>query len=171
MKKILLTAVAVIGLAGASFAAVPIQLSLWDKMAVPPGDAVYGLEIGIGNNLSEIKGVQWNLVWSQAGGGLGLQAGLLTKVSGKFTGLQWGFIHLNEGSISGAEFGLANFDKGSVTGASFGFINYAKELTGLQFGFVNYAENGGSFALQLGLVNYLGNSSIYKWFPFVNLKF
>lgn len=169
MRKVLLAMCAVVMSASAIFAATPIQLSLWDKIAVPKNDAVYGLEIGIGSNLSEIKGVQWNLVWSETESGLGWQAGLLTRINGDFIGLQTGLVHLNEGTLKGAEFGFANID-GSVKGVSLGAVNYAKDLTGVQFGFFNYAESAESFALQIGLVNYLGNSSIYKWFPFINVK-
>ena len=163
--------VAVIGLSAVSFAATPIQISLWDKIAVPPSDEVYGLEVGIGSNLSQIKGFQWNLVWSQTDGGIGVQAGLLSRNTGKFTGLQMGPLHLNEGDMKGVELGFINLDKGSIRGASFGFFNYTQELTGLQLGFVNYAETSGSFALQIGLINYLGDSVIFNWFPFVNVKF
>lgn len=170
MKKVLSAMFAVVMMAGAAAAATPIQLSLWDKIAVPPSDAVYGLEIGIGNNLSELKGVQWNLVWSETGSGFGWQAGLLTRVNGDFIGLQSGLVHLNEGSMKGVEFGFVNFDN-SMTGASFGLINYTKSMTGFQLGLFNYVESAESFVLQIGLVNYLGNSSIYKWFPFINAKF
>ena len=166
MKKVLSAVFAVVMMAGVSFAATPIQLSLWDKMALPPSDEVYGLEIGIGNNLSELKGVQWNLVWAETGNGIGWQSGLLSRVNGEFAGLQTSFINWNEGSMTGLSYAFINYEN-NFKGASLGLVNYAKELTGVQFGFFNYAESAGDFALQLGFVNYLGNSVIYKWFPFV----
>lgn len=170
MKKLLLAVLAVVMMAGVSFAATPIQLSLWDKLALPPSDEVYGLELGIGNNLSELKGLQWNLIWSETSNGIGWQAGLLTRVTGDFGGLQTGFIHWNEGTMTGVSFGFINYDS-NFKGVAFGAVNYAKSLTGVQFGFFNYAESASDFAIQLGLVNYLGNSIIYKWFPFINAKF
>ena len=170
MKKVLLAALAVVMMAGASFAATPIQLSLWDKLALPPSDEVYGLEIGIGNNLSEIKGIQWNFIWSETSNGIGWQAGFLTRVTGEFTGLKTGFINWNEGTVKGVEFGFVNIDK-NFTGLAVGAVNYAENLTGVQLGFFNYAKSATDFAIQIGLVNYLGNSLIYEWFPFINVKF
>lgn len=169
MKKVLVAVMAVAVFAGVSFAATPVQLSLWDKIALPTNDAVHGLEIGIGSNLAEAKGVQWNIIYSKIGSGWGWQEGLVTTVTGKYTGLQTNLVGLNEGTVTGVQFGFVNYG-GSFEGLGFGFVNYNKSLTGVQFGFINYAENAGSFALQIGLVNYLGNSSIYKWFPFINLK-
>lgn len=170
MRKLLLAMLAVAGLTCGAFAATPIQLSLWNKVAVPPSDAVYGLEVGIGNNLSEVKGVQWNLVWSQTDSGLGVQAGLLTKITGEFTGLQAGCVSLNEGNLKGLGYGFINYGN-TVTGATLGFINYTENLTGLQFGLANYAANAETFGLQIGLINYLGNSSMFKVLPFINAKF
>ncbi len=170
MRKVLLAVCAVAMFAGVSVAATPIQLSLWDTIAIPKNDAVYGLEIGIGNSLSEAKGVQWNFIYSKVGSGWGWQTGLVTQLTGSYTGLQTGFVALNDGaSFTGVQFSAVNYG-GDFTGLGLGFINYTKSLTGVQFGLFNYAEQAGSFALQIGLVNYLGNSSIYKWFPFINIK-
>ena len=155
MKKLLCSLFVVSLFAVASHAATPIQLSLWDKIAVPKNDAVHGLEIGIGSNLSELKGVSWNFIFGKTGTAVGWQAGLVT-VTDDLTGLNTGFVNWSE--------------SGKIKGIQWGFINRAQSLTGLQLGFINWADSSPSFGLQIGLINYLGNSSIYKWFPFINIK-
>ncbi|MCL1972866.1 MAG: hypothetical protein FWG57_07780 [Endomicrobia bacterium] len=154
MKKVLLAVCAVVLFAGASFAATPIKLSLWDRISLPQDDAVHGLELGIGSYTPELRGVAWNFIFTKTDDAVGWQAGLVT-LSKDVVGLQSGLVNLNQGNVKGVQWG---------------FVNQAKSVNGLQLGFVNIADSGSDFALQIGLVNFLGDSSIYKVFPFINLK-
>ncbi|MCL2334575.1 MAG: hypothetical protein FWC57_00745 [Endomicrobia bacterium] len=156
MKKVLLVVCAVVLLfSGSAFAAAtPLKLSLWGNIAVPPTDAVYGVEVGIGNYTKELRGLSLNFIFGKTDDAIGIQTAIVTKTD-KFTGLQWGFV---------------NFNAGEVKGVQYGFFNRAASITGLQLGFVNIATEAPSFALQIGLVNYLGNSSLFKWFPIINAK-
>ncbi|MCL2335104.1 MAG: hypothetical protein FWC57_03465 [Endomicrobia bacterium] len=170
MKKVLLALAVAVLFSGVAMASTPIQLSLWDKIAIPVNDSVTGLEIGIGNNLQSVTGLQWNFIWSKTENApLAWQSAIVNQVGGKLTGIQSGFVNYNSGSVTGLQWGCVNYQDG-FTGLQFGFINYSKSLKGISLGFINYAESADSFALQIGLVNYLGNSVIYKWFPFINLK-
>ncbi|AKL98291.1 hypothetical protein [Endomicrobium proavitum] len=173
MKKVLLALVAAVVFAGVSFATTPIQLFLWDKIAIPADNAVAGIELGIGSNLSSVTGLQWNLIWAKTNDApIAWQIGLLGQVTGNFTGLQGAFVTYNTGSVTGLQGAAVNYG-GDFTGLHFGFLNYNKTLTGIAFGFINYAESAGDFAIQIGLINYIGNSSIKVlngWFPFINAK-
>jgi len=185
MKKILLALAVAAMFSSLAMAATPIQLSLWNTIAIPKNDTVTGVEIGIGNNLQSVTGLQWNLVWSKTNNApLAWQCGILNQVTGKFSGIQDGFVNWNTGSVAGLMYGAVNYSEGSnvgvqwgfinfqnsFTGLSLGFLNYAKTVQGVQFGFLNYADSAKSFAIQIGLLNYLGNSSIYKIFPIINAK-
>jgi len=185
MKKVLLALAVAAMFSSLAMASTPVQLSLWDTIAIPKNDTVTGIEIGIGNNLQSVTGLQWNIIWSKTNNApLAWQWGLVNQVTGKFAGIQSGFVNFNTGDVTGLIFSCVNYTEGSntglqfgfinyqnsFTGLGFGFINYEKSLKGIQLGFINYAESARDFALQIGLINYLGNSSIYKWFPFINVK-
>ncbi|MCL2485063.1 MAG: hypothetical protein FWF00_05625 [Endomicrobia bacterium] len=155
MRKVLLAVCAVAFFAGASFAATPIKLSLWEKIAIPPADAVHGVELGLVSYTPELRGVSWNFLFAKTDDAIGVQIGMVT-ISNEFVGLLLGQ--------------FANFNKGSVKGLQWGFVNHTPSLTGLQIGVVNFAESGEGFALQIGFVNYMENSVIYRILPFINLK-
>ncbi|MCL2390426.1 MAG: hypothetical protein FWD54_07375 [Endomicrobia bacterium] len=152
MKKVLLAVCAVALFAGASFAATPIQLSLWDKIAVPPSDAVHGLVIGIGNYTPELRGVSYNFIFAKTDDAIGLQSAIVTK-SNEFAGLQAGFV---------------NFNCGEVTGVQYGFFNKAKSVKGLQLGFVNMTED--MQGIQVGLLNFIKTGPL-KFMVIANAKF
>ena len=140
MKKVLLAVCAVALFAGASFAAVPVQLSLWDKIAVPPSDAVHGLVIGIGNYTQELRGVSYNLIFAKTDDAIGLQSAIVTK-SSKFTGLQAGCVNFNCGEVTGAQYGFFNKAK-SVKGLQLGIVNMTEDMQGIQIGIVNFIKTG-----------------------------
>ena len=185
MKKVLLALAVAVMFSSLAMAATPIQLSLWDTSAIPKSDTVTGIELGIGNNLQSVTGLQWNIIWSKTNNApLAWQLGIVNQVTGNFAGIQDGFVNFNTGNVTGLIMGAVNYSEGSntglqwgfinyqnaFTGLSLGFINYAKTVEGIQFGFLNYADTAKSFAIQIGLLNYLGNSSIYKIFPIINAK-
>ena len=152
MKKVLLAVVAVLGFAGASFATTPIKLSLWDKFAIPPSDAVYGLEFGIGSYTPELKGLAWNFLYGKTDDALGAQLSIV-NFSKSFLGL---------------EYGCANLNSGHITGAQVGFFNRSQSVKGLQLGFVNMTEE--MKGVQIGLLNFIKNSSL-PFMVIVNAKF
>lgn len=134
----------------------PISLSLWEDIAYPNDSEIAGLELGIGSGLQELKGIQLNFLLSKTQTGVGAKFALINQ-SDNFKGLDFGFFNLNTNNFKGLQLGCVNVAKSNISG--------------LQFGFFNYAENADTFLFQLGLVNYLQNSIIYKWFPFVNILF
>ncbi|MDR1696468.1 MAG: hypothetical protein LBR69_07605 [Endomicrobium sp.] len=167
MRKVLLAVCSVLLFAGSSFAAAtPVKLSLWNKIAVPASDTVYGVEIGIGTYTPEFKGVAWNAVYARTDNGLGVQMAAVTSTT-KFGGLQYGLVNFGRGSVAGAQIGFLNKSK-VVKGLQCGFFNMAEDMTGLQFGFINKTEK--MKGLQLGLVNIIKRSPL-KFMVFANAKF
>lgn len=150
MKKVVLSLVAVLMLVAVSAQAQVFKLSLWDTICVPNGDYTGGLEIGIGNNTQEVKGVQFAVIYAKANELTGVQMGLVTN-NDSIKGVQWGFVNLSK-EVTGLQWGCVNWTKGEVTGAQLGLVNYAETVTGLQWGCVNWSNE--SKGLKLGLVNY-----------------
>jgi len=169
MKKLLLSLLAVVMLAGASFATTPIQLSLWDKIAFPMDDSVTGIQLGIGGGLTNMTGLQWNFIWSKTqNADFAWQSAIVCEADGDFTGLQTGFVNYNKGSVTGLQWGALNYSN-KAEGLDLGFINYAKNFSGVMIGFINYVDNMDS-GLQIGLVNHIGNGSL-PWMIIINGKF
>jgi hypothetical protein len=158
-------------LSSLSFAATtPFKLSLVENIAIPPTDDVSGVEIGlIGSKVQTLKGVQFNGIYDRADDGFGAQIALFNKV-GKFTGMQYGVVNI-AGTLSGLQ--LAFFNKAEdIKGSQLGFINLARQASGLQFGFLNKTTNEAKTTLfQLGLINLNRNSSLLRFFPFINFQF
>ena len=115
MKKVLLALCAVFAFAAVSFAGTPIKLSLWDKIAVPNNDSVCGLEIGIGTYTPNLRGVGWNIIYSQTDDAKAWQTGIVT-ISKQFVGFQTGLLSMSE-TFKGVSFGAVNWNEGEVTGA------------------------------------------------------
>ena len=131
MKKVVLSLVAVFMLFAVSAQAQVFKLSLWGDICVPNGDTTTGLEIAIGTQTQEVKGVQLALIYAQAD---------------KFTGAQLGFVN-NTNDGLGIQYGCVNLAQ-EMKGAQLGFVNWTKgKMTGLQLGFVNYTESMKVFRL------------------------
>jgi hypothetical protein len=152
MKKVLFAAVAVLVFTGISFAATPLKLSLWNKVAVPPGDAVYGLEFGIGSYTPEIKGVALNLLYGK---------------TDDVVGAQFAFVNFSQ-TFLGFEHGAANLNSAHISGVQLGFFNKSKSVKGLQLGVVNMTED--MQGIQIGIANFIKNSTL-PFMVIVNAKF
>ncbi|MGB2579148.1 hypothetical protein AAIR98_001067 [Elusimicrobium simillimum] len=149
MKKLLL-AVALFAVTVPAMAVTPVKLSLWDGIAVPSDRTVHGLELGIGGNNAETKGIQFDLIWAKSQTMVGWQGGWIISQAGDFTGLQTSLLNMVDDG-AGVEFGFVNYT-GSFTGIQFAAVNWVDSVKGVQLGFANYAEN--MTGLQLGFVNY-----------------
>lgn len=140
-----------------------IKLSLWGKAAVAAPnniDHVTGIGIGIGSTTEHVDGVQWDLVWSEAGLVHGVNSAYIVAKSDEIVGVQSGLVTINESKVTGIHGGLVSLSNGEVYGLQYGFFTKVGDLHGAQIGFVNYAENI-SKGLQVGLVNIAKNG----WFP------
>jgi hypothetical protein len=126
MKKALLSLAAVVLFSGASFAAVPFKLSLWDKIAVPPDGEVTGLEFGIGSYTPEVRGIALNWIYGK---------------TDKITGAQLAFVNFNTESVAGLQYGFFNKAK-YVKGVQLGFVNMTEDMHGVQIGLVNHIKTG-----------------------------
>jgi len=141
MRKLLLALFAVAMIAPVALAAsTPIKLSLWDKIAVPAMDTVYGLELGIGSYTPELKGVSWNFIYSKTDNAIGWQAAFVS-LTNDFCGLQSGCVNINSGEIQGVQYGFFNKAQ-SVKGLQLGFVNMTDDMQGIQIGLVNFIKTG-----------------------------
>ena len=166
MKKMFLALFAVALFVGASLAATPIKLSLWDKVATPQDDSVEMLEIGIGTYTPELIGVCWNLIYSRTDNATAWQTGLVTR-SKQFVGYQTGFIVFSE-NFKGLSSGFINLNKGEAVGVQYGFFNKAKSVRGWQIGIINITEN--MYGVQIGLANFIKTGKLPVMI-IVNAKF
>jgi hypothetical protein len=126
MKKLLSALFAVMLFAGASFAATPFKLSLWDKFAIPPSDEVIGLEFGIGSYTSEVSGAALNWLYGKTDKLVGAQIAMANFNTEKVIGFQWGF------------FNKAKY----VKGVQIGVVNMTEDMYGVQIGIVNHIQTG-----------------------------
>ena len=154
-----------------------LKLSLWGDAAVAiPNhkDYVTGLDIGIGSTTAKVDGIQWDLIYSEAGKvrGIntawivskadtvyGLQGGIYNK-AGTVYGLQGGLIAINDTELVGLHGGWINLAYGTLTGVQLGIYNQVEDLHGVQLGIVNNARHI-SKGLQIGIVNIAKNG----WLP------
>ncbi|MBO7610917.1 MAG: hypothetical protein J6T23_01755 [Elusimicrobia bacterium] len=143
MKKVVLSLVAVVMLCAAAQAAQPIKLSLWGPICIPNGDTTTGLEIAIGTQTQEVKGVQLALIYAQADKFTGVQYSLVTNTNDGL-GAQLGFVNLAQ-EMKGVQWGCVNWTKGKMTGAQLGLVNYTESMKGLQLGLVNIIKNNTQF--------------------------
>ncbi|MBQ2219688.1 MAG: hypothetical protein II417_02705 [Elusimicrobia bacterium] len=143
MKKVVLSLVAVVMLCAAAQAAQPIKLSLWGPICIPNGDTTTGLEIAIGTQTQEVKGVQLALIYAQADKFTGAQLGFVNNTNDGL-GIQYGCVNLAQ-EMKGAQLGFVNWTKGKMTGAQLGFVNYTESMKGLQIGLVNIIKNNTQF--------------------------
>ena len=143
MKKVVLSLVAVVMLCAAAQAAQPIKLSLWGPICIPNGDTTTGLEIAIGTETQEVKGVQLALIYAQADKFTGAQLGLVNNTNDGL-GIQWGLLNMAQ-EMKGAQLGWVNWTKGKMTGAQLGIVNYTESMKGLQLGLVNIIKNNTQF--------------------------
>ena len=109
MKKVVLSLVAVVMLCAAAQAAQPIKLSLWGPICVPNGDTTTGLEIAIGTQTQEVKGVQLALIYAQADKFVGAQLGAVNNTNDGL-GLKYGFVNLAQ-EMKGVQLGVVNIIK------------------------------------------------------------
>ncbi|MDR1720943.1 MAG: hypothetical protein LBR09_00905 [Endomicrobium sp.] len=130
----------------------PVKLSLWDKVAIPEGDLVHGVELGIGSYTPQLKGYALNLIFTKTDNASGIHKGFIT-VTKLFSGIQLGVINLN-------------FKK--IYGAQFGFFNKAKSIEGIQIGVVNMTDN--MHGMQIGLLNFIGRG-YFRTMVLFNAKF
>lgn len=143
MKKVVLSLVAVVMLCAAAQAAQPIKLSLWGPICVPNGDTTTGLEIAIGTQTQEVKGVQLALIYAQADKFTGAQLGFVNNTNDGL-GIQYGCVNLAQ-DMKGAQLGFVNWTKGSMTGLQWGLVNYTDTMKGVQIGLVNIIKNNTMF--------------------------
>ncbi len=141
MKRLLSALCAIAAFASISFAATPLKLSIWEKIAIPQDDSVNGLEIGIGTYTPEVKGIMCNLIYAKTDDCFGWQHAWLITFTKLFKGLQTSIINLNSSEIAGIQKGF--FNKAvSIKGLQVGFINVAENMEGVQIGFINFIKNG-----------------------------
>ena len=143
MKKVVLSLVAVVMLCAAAQAAQPIKLSLWGPICGPNGDTTTGLEIAIGTQTQEVKGLQLALIYAQADTFKGVQYSLVTNTNDGL-GAQLGFVNLAQ-EMKGLQYGFVNWTKGKMTGLQLGFVNYTESMKGVQIGLVNIIKNNPQF--------------------------
>lgn len=150
MKKILVCALAVLGVAAASQAAMPLQLGI-------AGDALQVFSAD-----TPVRGLKLNLPYATSDDAAGIDLGFVGG-AGEFTGLRLNAINLSEECSSGLELGALNIAKGEVHGMQFGVFNHAKDMHGFQLGLLNHAEH--LLGLQVGLLNLVDKGHV-KAFPF-----
>ena len=143
MKKVVLSLVAVFMLFAVSAQAQVFKLSLWDDICVPNEDYTGGLEIGIGTQTGEVKGVQFAFIYAQADKFTGAQLGFVNNTNDGL-GIQYGCVNLAQ-EMKGAQLGFVNRTKGKMTGAQLGFVNYTESMKGIQLGLVNIIKNNTQF--------------------------
>ena len=143
MKKVVLSLVAVLMLCAAAVQAQPIKVSLWGPICVPNEDITKGLEIAIGTQTQEVRGLQLALVYAQADTFKGVQYSLVTNTNDGL-GAQLGFVNLAQ-DMKGLQYGFVNWTKGNMTGLQFGFVNYTETMKGVQIGLVNIIKNNTMF--------------------------
>ena len=143
MKKVVLSLAAVLMLCAASVYAQPIKVSLWGPICVPNEDITKGLEIAIGTQTQEVRGLQLALVYAQADKFVGVQYALVNNTNDGL-GAQLGFVNLAQ-EMKGIQWGFVNWTKGKTTGAQLGLINYTESMKGLQLGLVNIIKNNTQF--------------------------
>ncbi|MDR1941585.1 MAG: hypothetical protein LBQ47_04595 [Endomicrobium sp.] len=125
MRKLILPVLAVFVFAGISFAATPVKLSLWDKIAIPSDDEVIGLEFGIGSYTPKVNGLALNWLYGK---------------SDIVIGAQSAFVNFNNEKITGAQVGVFNKAK-YVKGAQIGIVNMTDDMYGVQIGIVNHIKS------------------------------
>jgi hypothetical protein len=103
---------------------------------------VKGLDLSlVGMNHGRGSGVSWHAVSFVQGEFTGWQNGLVTLTGGRMTGLQTGGLN-RAGGGQGVQFGLVNTTDGEFSGLMFGFINIAEQMSsGLQIGLINIIQN------------------------------
>lgn len=111
-----------------------------------------GLQVGLINKSSTLRGIQFGLIWSDAQDSMGLQAGALNTTD----------------NITGVQFGLLNRCRKITTGTQIGFFNQAEHVTGLQLGLFNRTES--MTGIQIGLLNIIRENSILL-LPLINAHF
>lgn len=143
------------------------KLSLWDDICVPNETKTTGLELAVGTQTEDVEGVQFALIYAQAGKICGLQTALVSNADNG-CGLQWSFVNLGH-SFQGAQLSAVNWSD-DVKGLQLGWVNNAEAMNGLQLGFVNIT--GQMKGLQIGLVNIIKNNpEFFPVFPFFNFCF
>lgn len=150
MKKMMVFALAVLGVAAAVQAAMPLQLGI-------AGDALQVFSAD-----TPVKGLKLNLPYATSDDAAGIDLGLVGG-AGDFTGLRLNAVNLSDDCSSGLEIGALNIGKGEVHGMQFGVFNHAKDMHGFQLGLLNHA--GHLSGLQVGLLNFVDTGHV-KAFPF-----
>jgi hypothetical protein len=176
MRKVFLGLLGVVFFAGASMAAAtPLKISLWGKkIALPPVENVYGIEVGLASYSPVVRGIQYNVLLSKTDDMIGFQGAVVNRAD-QFTGLQTGILNLTNhgGDFTGLQFGLMNrakmfkglqlglfFNKADeeMNGVQIGLINSATAFRGMQIGLVNSARD--AKGVQIGLINIMRNSYV-----------
>lgn len=155
MKKIWICALAVLGIAAAAQAAMPLQLG------------IAGSPLQLCRQTTPVTGLKLNVPYADSDVAAGLDIGFVGG-AGEFTGIRLNAVNLSRDCSSGLEIGLVNIGYGEVHGMQFGVFNHAEEMHGFQLGLVNHA--GELSGLQLGLLNFVERGSV-KAFPFIIYAF
>lgn len=124
-------------------------ISWWNAFNFVHGGC-YGLQGGLFNQASTLRGVQGGLV-NVGYEAKGVMAGLYNYTE-SFSGLHVGLINITYNDMTGAQFGIYNGVR-DVTGFQCGLINQCQTLYGVQLGLLNIASQKQSLPTML-LVNW-----------------
>ena len=124
------------------------------------GDALVGMELGVGANLrgssvrgaqlavganvvyGQLDGAQLSWVYNQATRAAGFQfAGVANVAKDNLSGMQIAGVYNHTIDGRGVQIGGVNGAYGQFQGAQIGFLNIGGNIQGVQIGLVNYAEN------------------------------
>lgn len=137
-----------------------LKLSLWGQhksVGFPFNTPqVTGIEMGLGANLKEVKGLQANVLYGMSGILKGIQISVISR-SNNITGAQIGFRNISYHTLHGVQAGIFN-QAVKLKGLQLGLINTSNILAGLQIGLINKSSN--LSGLQIGLFNIIENGPI-----------
>ncbi len=98
----------------------------------------------------------------------GIKAGAPFGVGAPVYGLEASVLGSLTDTVYGVQTSLIMCKAKEVTGLQFSIVNMVDSMTGLQLGVVNCAKDK---SFQIGIFNYLENSSLFPFLPIFNFKF
>lgn len=98
----------------------------------------------------------------------GIKGGAPFGVGAPVYGLEASVLGSMTDVVYGVQTSLVMCKAQEIKGLQFSVVNVAEEMCGLQLGVVNLAERK---SFQIGLLNYLEDSSLFPFLPIFNFKF
>ncbi len=159
-KKLILSALLVLGLVGMVMAEEPkpVQLAVFNPVQmVPKTESIKGVSLGLIYAANkDVTGFSFVLlgVNEVTGDGKGVQWGLGNWVDGLFYGWQDGFVNHAGTRFIGFQDGVVNVTEGDLTGVQLGAVNWTEGYVhGAQAGVTAHACRGGQYLLAVAPVH------------------